>query len=303
MKVRIETVGDFKSGLGHLTRMQVLAEELAEKFKADVVLADANAELETDADLVIVDVDQYNDAHARVMLVQQEIPNARIMVFRNGKDWDDLGVDSTIIPKWSNVILHRAFRQPVDRQHNQQPGVITVFQGASDPWGLTPRVMNVLDLLYMRARIFCVLGAAVSDLTMTTMNQFNRNTRLMNVNTVVNADQPTMAELFSVSDIAILPPGQAWAEAAAMQCPTIILGHHQRHYDEGEKIRKKNAGLHLGVGVGMDDMELVKGLSAALERMLNMSVRMGYVSNALKMVNVDGVDKILHEIKGIMNVA
>jgi spore coat polysaccharide biosynthesis predicted glycosyltransferase SpsG len=111
-----------------------------------------------------------------------------------------------------------------------------------------------------------------------------------------------MAEVFKASDVAILPPGQAWAEAAAMQCPTIILGHHQRHFDEGEKIRKKNAGIHLGVGVGMDDVELIKGLSAAMERMISMSVRMGYVAGALKMVNVNGIDKIIHEIKGLVNV-
>lgn len=301
MKVRIETVGDFKSGMGHFHRMNALGMELVEKYKANVYIADAEAEVDPDVDLVIVDSDTYEDTYARVMQTQQTLPQAKIIVFRNGSDWDDFDVDYTVIPKWANVILHPAFRGPIDSGFNKEVNTITVFQGGSDPYGLAPRILGALDVLFVRTRILVVIGPAVSDLTMTALQHFNRCTRLMNVSYLYNVDQPSIAEVYKNTDIAFMPPGQSFAEATACHCPCVIIGHHGRHFEVGEKLKKKGAVMHLGIGTMMDDLAMLGGVKMALDKMASPSVRAGYVSKALKVVKPNGIDKIMEVVKGVMN--
>lgn len=301
MKVRIETVGDFKSGIGHFTRMSVLANELVEQLKAEVQIADVSTDADPGVDLYIVDSDTYEDTWGRVATAKQTSPEAKIIVFNNGK-WDDLGVDSIIHPRWSNVILHQAFRGPVDRSHNDGLGTILVFQGGSDPYGVAPRILNVLDLLFVRSQVLVVIGPQVHNLTMSMLQQFKQRTRLLAVNYFYNVGQEDMAGIMKASDVAIMPPGNSFAEATAMHVPCILIGHHSRHDGEGEKLKKKGAAINLGIGQLMDDEDLTSDIQNALNRMTKLMVRMDYVSKANKIVKRHGVTAIIDNIKKVMNV-
>ena len=67
MRLVIETVGNYNSGLGHLTRMGVLADALKHY---DVIISDGRHVI-SEVDLVIIDVDTEHEAFLRVQALKE----------------------------------------------------------------------------------------------------------------------------------------------------------------------------------------------------------------------------------------
>lgn len=294
MRLVIETVGNYNSGLGHLTRMNVLAEALEHH---DVIISDG-FNVHSKVDLAIVDVDDEHVAFLRVQALKKISPESKVILLRNDARWakEMEGVDEVITTDWSNVILHPAFREFERRQWNENIEHIVVFQGGSDPWGIAPRILYALDLLLVESRVSVIVGSAVSDLTLSQINSFKGYTKLRG-EVYYDLTQEGMATVLTTSDLAIMSPGQSWAEATAMEVPTILIGHHDRHFRVMIDIGYYEAAYILGVGPKLKDTELLEGLSAGIDLFKNVGVRREFVENARKVVDKDGINKIMEVVE------
>ena len=307
MKIRIETVGGYSSGLGHITRMRVLAKELIEKHKAEVEVVTDYKPFKQE-DIVIVDVDTEYEALSRVYTIRENLPKAKIIVFRNGDINISMGtitfggtrldVNSIIEPTFDNVILDKCFRRGRHPYETLKDNIKFIFlnQGGSDPWGIAPRILHVLDLLRVRSTILVVVGSATHDLTVKQIKAFGNVHNDLPV--VVYYDEPPieLKDLMSYSDVAITAPGQTFAELTAMSVPSIVIGHHEMHGRISRELGDKKAAIDLGVGVGMTDEELVYKLGSALGIMKSLKTRKNFVNNARKLININGIDKIIEYI-------
>ena len=298
--ILIETVGSYNSGLGHLTRMNVLKDELVNSLDplCAVVISDGSTDRTSGYDLAIIDVDSEREALLRVESIKTLSPETKIILLRNDTYWSKKveGVDEIITTGWSNVILHPAFREFERQQWNENIEHIVVFQGGSDPWGIAPRILYALDLLLVEARVSVIVGSAISDLTLSQINSFKEYTKLRG-EVYYDLTQEGMAAVLATSDLVIMPPGQSWAEATAMEVPAVFIGHHDRHLRVMIDIIYYEAAYMLGVGPELKDVELLEGLNAGINFFSNVSVRREIVENAGKIVDKEGINKIMEIVK------
>lgn len=304
MKIRIETIGTHHSGLGHVTRMQTLALELTKELGTVVEIVDQKDYEEFDCeDLVIVDVDTEEDAVFRIRKVRKNLPNTKIVLFKNDDGWGDVeDVELVILPEFCRPIISPAFRNFYRTHLNPEISSIFVNQGGSDPWGLTPRILGVLGFLKVPFTIFTVLGRGIHEITKEQVVRF-MSCRTVNVHGIVYYDlnQKDMATIMEASDLAITAPGQTFVELVAMSVPTIIIGHHDRHAVVGNLIRKNAASMYLGVGPTMKDIELLTSIEASLKIMSSHFFRKTIVKNAHRLVNTQkGIEGIIKDIVGIL---
>jgi spore coat polysaccharide biosynthesis predicted glycosyltransferase SpsG len=300
MKIRIETEGNYQSGLGHLVRMQTLATELAEKCLADVnVVTTPRAYYHED--LVVVDMATEDKAIAKAMRARSELPNAKIVLFKNDDRWSEiLGVDLFIPVGFDNVILNKVFRHFNRDKLNTEVSIIFINQGGSDPWGVTPRVLHAIEYLSVDYTIFIIMGNATHEMTLQQVTCFSKYSQLAAGVVYYDLSPEDMAAVMGKSDLAITAPGQTFAELTAMSVPSIIIGHHAQHDKIGMELHRKGVALYLGVGPELRDVELLDGIKGALKIMNSPSRRKDYVDDARRVVNTHGVDKVIEMIEEIL---
>lgn len=306
MKIRIETVSGYDSGLGHTTRMNILAIELRSKYNAEVnIYTELGGEV--GEQLAIIDIDTYSETMNRIYNIRKSTPNPHIpiIVFKNGVDEEwakiHMSTEYIIVPSFVNIILDACFRKGRNKYDKFRDDIKIIFlnQGGSDPWGLAPRILHILDLLFVRSLIYVIVGKATHDLTMQQILSFQKSTRL-NMIVEYNIEPVEMCQMMKWSDLAITAPGQTFAELTAMSVPSIIIGHHKRHGSLSREIAYRKAAIDLGVGTTMKDEELVRGLSRALNIMEPLKQRMEYVKKASKLVDVNGIDRVTKYIEGVL---
>jgi spore coat polysaccharide biosynthesis predicted glycosyltransferase SpsG len=175
---------------------------------------------------------------------------------------------------------------------NEEIKYIFINQGGSDPWGITPRIICAIQSLHANYTPLVVMGRATHIIT---MYQVARSGQYYH-----DISQDEMYALMYATDVAITAPGQTFAELTAMSVPSIIIGHHERHGRVGLELHEKKAAIYLGTGPEMQDARLVEEIVNALESMHSVEKRKEYVDNAQRVVNINGVDKIVEMIERIL---
>ncbi len=299
MKIRIETIGSNSSGLGHLVRMNTLAQELRKTLHIDVSLMTTLGSY-YDEDIVLVDVDREDLAKHKVRRIRRDLPTAKVVVFKNDDTWDDkMDVDLTIRPDFSNVILEEVFREFEDINVGEEIKTILVTQGGSDPWGVSSRVLHTLEYLSVGATVFTVMGVATHPLTLQRVLYFSERSLLRGF-IFHNLSIEDMADVICSTDLAITAPGQTYAELTAMSVPCIIIGHHERHEKIGKELQDKGAAVYLGIGPKMTDAKLVESVKNTLKVISPYKKRQSLMEGARNVVNKNGIYKVIEQILGVI---
>jgi spore coat polysaccharide biosynthesis predicted glycosyltransferase SpsG len=268
--------------------MQTLGAELAKKFQAHVDIV-TTSQPSDGVDLIIVDVATEEEAHTRTAKARLEFLDAKIVFFKNDSNWvKPRMVDLVIEDGFNNVIIDKIFRNPAAPEFNEEIKYIFINQGGSDPWGITPRIIYAIKSLQAGYTPLVVMGPATHVIT---MYQVARAGQYYH-----DVSQDEMYALMYAADVAITAPGQTFAELTAMSVPSIIIGHHERHDNIGMELMLEKAAVYLGTGPEMQDATLVESITNALENMHSSVKRKEYVDNAQRVVNIDGIDKVVEMI-------
>jgi spore coat polysaccharide biosynthesis predicted glycosyltransferase SpsG len=268
--------------------MQILGAELAKKFQAYVDIV-TTPQPHDDADLVIIDVATEEEAFTRTAKARLEFLDAKFVFFKNDSSWvKPRVVDLVIEDGFNNVIIDPIFRNPAKPEFKEEIKCIFINQGGSDPWGVTPRIVYAIRSLQVGYTPLVVMGRATHVIT---MYQVARSGQYYH-----DISQDEMYALMYAADVAITAPGQTFAELTAMSVPSIVIGHHERHDRIGMELMAERAAIYLGIGPEMQDAMLVEDIVNALESIHSVEKRKEYVDNAQRVVNINGVDKIVEMI-------
>jgi spore coat polysaccharide biosynthesis predicted glycosyltransferase SpsG len=268
--------------------MQTLGAELAKKFQAHVDIV-TTSQPSDGVDLIIVDVATEEEAHTRIGKARLDLLDPIIVFFKNDSSWvEPKMVDLIIEDGFNNTIIDKIFRNPAAPEFNEEIKYIFINQGGSDPWGITPRIIYAIKSLQAGYTPLVVMGPATHIIT---MYQVARAGQYYH-----DVSQDEMYALMYAADVAITAPGQTFAELTAMSVPSIIIGHHERHGRIGMELMLEKAAVYLGIGPEMQDATLVESITNALENMHSSAKRKEYIDNAQRVVNINGVDRVVEMI-------
>ena len=162
-------------------------------------------------------------------------------------------LDEELHNKWASRI---SFREKVDK--------IFLNQGGSDPYGLTAKILRVLEKLSLRQEVIVVLGGAITPRHRKEIDSLRPKLK-DNYRFYENISQSMMYELLSESDMALTAAGNTLYELAFFGIPSIIIGHHEQHNKVAEKFQAEGAAINLGIGTRIDQEYIASAVGSLIE--------------------------------------
>lgn len=258
----IFTVDNYHSGSGHYSRMKPVAKYLESiGYSTSFFFIDVEeGYMQMAADVFIIDVDTVDYENKAISICSKyKVPI--VVVNPKSKEVSKKGVKLVpiSIPIPNCLVDHRYFNVECAPASN----IVFLNQGASDPWGLTTRLLTALayleksdfgDTMYVN----CVVGNRVSNLL--NFHLYYLTSHLCRTTVHYDAKVPDILYMMKESYCAVTAPGQMYCELSVVGIPSIIIGHHQLHYSLGNRLHRKGVAAHLGCGRDIKDEDLVNGL-------------------------------------------
>ena len=197
-------------------------------------------------------------------------------------NWD--GFTGQLYVGWEWVVLRREFSNPPPRQFNNPP-VVLVTMGGSDPAAMTLKGIEALTLLKEDFETIVVLGPAFShfkamrELLSKTDRRFE-----------LRRNVTDMSYLMAQTDLAVASFGVTAYELAAVGVPAIYLCLTQDHAESALTFVEANIAVSLGVFFHVTDQSLAEETKALLN---NTSKRLYMADQAKKCLCGDGAKQIV----------
>lgn len=178
---------------------------------------------------------------------------------------------------WEWVILRREFSHPLKREVHEPP-VVLVTMGGSDPFGLTLKAVQALDLLDDDFKSLVLLGPGF-------LHQKALNDRVSKAHRKFHllSGVKDIPDLMAQADLALGSFGVTAYELAAMGVPGIYMCLTEDH------VQSASAFVEAGMGgcVGLHNQVSEETLSSAFGRLIKNRARWSEMSAACAK-NVDG---------------
>lgn len=187
---------------------------------------------------------------------------------------------------WEYILLRREFRWRTPRPHNDPP-VVLVTMGGSDPAGLTLLALDALRQLETPFRAQVVLGKAfLHDQALNELRKY-LPTRFEFLR-----DVSDMSSLMSGADLALAAFGGTAYELGAMGVPSILLGLTEDHARSADALAKAGMAVSLGCYEGVTTTAIV---SIVQELLIDTQRRLA-MSAACLALDGGGAERVANEL-------
>ena len=170
------------------------------------------------------------------------------------------------------AILREHFRGQPPKEFREQPKLVLLSFGGSDPQGLTLKAARALQGLPAAVRLVAVAGPAFSF-----RKEFEAlSAALPHPVPLINEAGGHIAELMLEADVMVGSGGMSVYEIAALGTPGVILGQNAREDKRMRDFAGHGTVEYLGLGTEVDEAALAAAVSALLgdvERRRAMSAR------------------------------
>lgn len=186
------------------------------------------------------------------------------------------------------IILHPDFAiwRPSSVGRKKVENILVCF-GGSDPAGLTLSIVPVLRQLVQDIQIRIVVGAAFKNIEGIKSAVANKPNMTLSVNCM------NMAEMLSLSDIALINGGTLLYEACALGVPAIVVCHNELQQQEAEVLARMGAIINLGTYSQVTNQNINYEIRKLID---NTTQRQRMFEAAKRSITSDGTGRIVSNI-------
>lgn len=190
--------------------------------------------------------------------------------------------------------LDESITKIILRERKDKVERIFVNQGGGDPYGLTIKIINALEMVNSEQIIDVVIGGAwipehIKELEKVKVNLIGR------YNFYCDILHEEVFNIMAKADIALTAPGNTLYELAYLGIPSIVISHHKRHYEVARAFEREQAIINLGIGSDILKEDIYKGVKKIIR---DEGLRGLLSQNIRKLIDGDGLNRLIdHLIK------
>ncbi len=322
MKVFIITEGNFKAGLGHITRCISIYQAFEEKeifscciINGDETIKDLLNEIDyicfnwikndkklyniiNHADIAIIDSYSYDDSLSKKLSDIVNLPvyiddNNRIkyprgLVINSGLhakylDYpNDLKVQYLLGAQYS--MLKKTFWETEYKNIEEQIKSILITFGGSDIRNITPRLIKILKTKFPNIIKKIIIGENYQNVKEIETVSDNRCELFYSPNS------GRLREIMLSSDIAITAGGQTTYELASIGIPMITIAVANNQIKSVEKFTELGINYYSG---WWEDTDLFNNILMYIQKLQNLKLRKKLIKTGQKLIKSDGSRRIV----------